>query len=215
LEAELLLRVAADPAAISQLTRDEICILLADPQPPAWSFAEAARRTDEHTIACLFAHPEAEPEVLESAIGSDVRRLERFEWHAQVKAKMPKLSECLANLMPEPGPLPPLPARLRERLEPHLAPLCRQALIAGSETSNRASRTPRVSLSYRPLCPFLFLGDFLHYLGCPGLPYLGERPILAKVALALNPLQPLTPYRHDADLRVRRAARERMSWHEP
>lgn len=67
---------------------------------------------------------------------------------------------------------------------------------------------------YAPLARFLLLEDFLHYLTYTPVATPRDLPVTAKVALALNPKQPLEPYTGDADVRVRLAAKERGSWNE-
>ena len=233
MRAELLLRVAADPNAIGRLEGSELCDLIAEPGPPAWTFEEAARRrTDERVMAHLFSHPRAKPDLLKGAVAYDRNRLGRLDWHVAVYRGPPlTLATCLAVVVPEVVATKLTDARLERLLVVNLSPLCLMFLrpvlrdpdahallaqrleaageIAGVNADASILKLPR---SYSPLATFLLLGDFLYYLECGPVAAPNDLPVMAKVALALNCRQPLEPYLKDADLRVRRAAKERSQW---
>ncbi len=208
MRAELLLRIAADLNAVGQLTNDELCELLTDASPPAWAFEEAARRTgDERVLAHLVSHPKTNAEVLERALRFNTSFLDRLEHHVNVcERKQLEPSDIFANLIPEEVKQPLNNERLEHFLASYLPPLCLEYL---SKKSPEKLDIPR---TYSPLARFILLGDFVHHLGCALVETPNDLPVLAKVALALNPHQSLEPYLNDADIRVRRAAKERASW---
>ena len=65
---------------------------------------------------------------------------------------------------------------------------------------------------YSPLARFVLLGDFLYCLTGEVKQNPRDLPVMAKVAFALNVKQPLESFLEDADVRVRLAAKERLSW---
>lgn len=210
MRAELLLRVAADPASVHDLTTVELCTLLAEASPPAWVFEEAARRRGEHRVtAHLFSHPEAEVRVLEKAFSSSHSLLlDRLRWHLCFSQEpWPELADTFADLMPEEVAAVG-DRRLAALLRAHLPSLCTECLREAKGKSRSHART------YSPLARFLLLSDFLHYLECDPVLSPNDLPVMAKVALALNTRQSLEPFLNDADLRVRRAAKERRAWTE-
>ena len=233
--AELYLRVAADPNAMRSLTQAELGELLAEPVPPLWVFTEAARRRHDVTVmARLFAHPEAPRDVLRQAVGSDAKRLERFEHHVNVYAgPLPTLKASLQRVLPEDGEKRLSPAQ-EQLVVSTLSPQCLLRLWCSvrssaaqtlthqrlkEELGNEAWFTPCTTSvplprTYSPFSRFLLLGDFLHYLTCKIVQHPHDLPVLAKVALALNPQQPLAPQLEAADVRVRVAAKERKTWSE-
>ena len=231
--AELYLRVAADPNAVGSLTAAELGELLAEPVPPLWVFTEAARRRYEGGVmAQLFAHPKAPRELLRQAVGSDAKRLERFEHHVNVYTGPPHpLGPCLSRVVPERALAQLSPAQER-LLAQQLAPHCLQALrpslrceraratlderaavLAGDfyKLAPDARTTPRYT---EPFARFLLLGDFLSFLTCPAPEPIDNLPVLAKIALALGEQESWKQYLNDADVRVRAAAEERKSWSE-
>ncbi len=210
MQAELILRVAADPNAIGKLEGNELCELLAEAEPPTWVFVEAARRRlDERVIAHLFSHSEAGTEVLERAFTCNTALLDRFKHHLNVFEGELELSEVFANIVPEELGVSIQHPILAALLEANLSPLCLYFLDKA-----RTKRTKDETRAYIPLSRFLLLGDFLSYLSCGPVATPNDLPVMAKVALALNPQQPLEPYLKDADLRVRCAAKERSRWNE-
>ena len=235
--AELYLRVAADPNAVGSLTAAELGELLAEPVPPLWVFTEAARRRHDATVlARLFSHPKAPRELLRQAVGSDAKRLERFEHHVNVYTGLPPpLGPYLSRVVPERALAQLSPAQ-EQLLAQQLAPHCLQALRP-SLRCERAKATAKATLDERAAAPagdfyklapdakaaprytepfarFLLLGDFLAYLTCSTQELTDNLPVLAKVALALGEQGSLERYLNDADVRVRAAAEERKSWSE-
>lgn len=233
--AELVLRVAADPNALKGLNTEELRELLAESEPPRWVFTEAARRfCDEAVMACFFAHPKAPPELLRKAVGSVPYRLERFQHHvAGYTGPRPTLQTVLSQVIPESvefrlSPLQQtlivrtLPPRCLLRLEPLISNGAAKVILyrrLKTELGNDAFYLPYAARLEPPrpyswAAQFLLLGDFLYYLTLKDTPELRELPVLARVALALNSLQPLGPYLGAADVRVRMAGEERKVWSE-
>ena len=231
--AELYLRVAADPNAVGSLTAAELGELLAEPVPPLWVFTEAARRRHDATVlARLFSHPKAPRDLLRQAVGSDAKRLERFEHHVNVyTGPPPPLGPCLSWVVPERALAQLSPAQ-EQLLAQQLAPHCLQALRP-SLRCERAKATldergaipagdfyklaPEARIAPRytePFARFVLLGDFLSYLTCSVQEPIDNLPVLAKVALALGEQRSWEQYLNDADVRVRAAAEERKSWSE-
>ncbi len=231
--AELYLRIAADPNAVRGLTAVELGELFTEPVPPLWVFTEAARRRHDVTVmAQLFSHPEAPRELLRAAVGSDAKRLERFEHHVAVYTGLPPtLASILSRIVPEWEGANLSPAQ-EMLLAVQLAPICWQALYPSLRTAEakatlgkclglptkgfyhpklKAATLPR---HIDPFSQFLLLGDFFYYLTCPPYETVCDLPVLARVALALNEQQPLAGHLGDADVRVRAAAEERKSWSE-
>ncbi len=208
MRAELLLRIAADPNAVGALTSGELCELLADASPPAWVFDEAAKRTgDEQVLSHLVSHPKTNAEILESALRFNTSFLDRLEHHVNVcEGTQLEPSDIFVNLIPEEVTQPLNGERLKRFLASHLPPLCLEYLLKVSLEKLDIPRT------YSPLARFILLGDFFCYLECALVETPNDLPVLAKVALALNPRQPLEPYLSNADIRVRKAAKERASW---
>lgn len=209
MRAELILRIAADPSAVSKLSSDELCLLLSETTPPAWVFEEVARRrNDERVIAHLFSHPAVEVRVLERAFSSNnPLLLDRLRWHIRFSERTPELADVFAHLIPEDIASDENAKRL-DWLEAHCSPLYLSGLAA------EMGEVPERPRHYAPLARFLLLNDFLHYLECDLVSAPNDLPVMAKVALALNRRQPLHPFLNDADLRVRRAAQERQAWNE-
>ena len=231
--AELYLRVAADPNAVGSLTATELGELFAEPVPPLWVFTEAARRRHDATVmAQLFSHPEAPRNLLWQTVGSDAKRLERFNFHVAVYLEPPPtLASILSRIVPEWEKANLSPAQ-EMLLAVQLAPICWQALYPSLRTAEakatldkclglptkgfyhpklKAATLPR---HIDPFSQFLLLGDFFYYLTCPPYETVCDLPVLARVALALNEQQPLAGHLGDADVRVRAAAEERKSWSE-
>ena len=161
-------------------------------------------------LAYLVSHPKASAELLELALRFNTSFLDRLEHHVNVyNGKGLKFSDIFANLIPEEVTRPLDDGRLKPFLASHLSPLCLKCL--SSEVSSEKLDIPRI---YFPLARFILLSDFVYYLGCAFVQVPHNLPVLAKVALALNPHQLLEPYLTNADVRVRRAAKERASWTE-
>ena len=229
MRAELLLRLASDPDAIRNPENAELRELLAEPKPPDWVFAEAARRTNnEKIMAHLFSHPAADVDLLKKTLEYDTKLLDRFKHRAEVFEGKPELSTILANVIPEASGLTFAEHPSRLLLE-QLSPLCvkylygdNQADVAevhhSPDNEHEASTvlaTPDISeipRRYSPLARVIILGDFLYYLSAEDDFETRDLPILAQVALALNPKQPLEPFLKNADIRIRLAARKRQSW---
>lgn len=228
---ELVLRVAADPNAVRNLSAAELRELLAELEPPQWVFTEAARRTYDATVmARLFSHPKVPPQLLRQAVGSDPNRLERFQHHVAVyTGPRPTLAAVLKQVIPESVHIRLSPSRQRHMvgaLSPQcllrLAPLVSNGVAKGildrrleTELGNDAWYSPCAATSPPPrayswAAQFLLLSDFLYYLTLKDAAEVPELPVLARVALALNTHQPLKPNLLDADVRVRLAAEERI-----
>ncbi len=233
MQAEHLLRIAADPNAVTTLTSEDLRALLAEARPPRWVFEEAARRTDdERVMAHLFSHPVAKPELLRQAVRYDLNRFERLNHNVAVVADPPPtLKTSFNRVIPEIVNADLTPSQ-EHLLVTHLSPPCLVVLrpmLCSQEactlvkqqlenvtddlsTTKLGFTTVRLPRKYAPFARFLLLGDFLHHLTCARVETPRDLPVLAKVALALNGQQPLTPYLEDADVRVRIAAKERERW---
>lgn len=233
MQAELILRIAADPNAVKDLETSELCELLAEAKPPQWVLEEAARRTgNEKVLAHLFSHPKANAVLLESALGYNTSLLDRLKHHINVFEREIELLDIFANVVPEVISTPLRTPRLECLLAEYLSPLCLKYLefIDTEARFIQERRLPKandgaacvflevdplkldIPRGYAPLARFVLLGDFLYCLA--GEVKLNPRdlPVMAKVALALNVKQPLEPFLEDADVRVRLAAKERLSW---
>lgn len=231
--AELYLRIAADPNAVGSLTAAELGELLAEPVPPLWVFTEAARRRhDASVIAQLFSHPEAPRYLLWQAVGSDPKRLERFDHHVAVyTGPLPPLALVLSRVVPE-WVKADLGFAQETLLAAQLASHCLQVLYPSLRSAEaKTTLDERLGLPAKgfyhpkltartvprtvdPFARFLLLGDFSYYLTCPSIESNYGLPVLVKVALALNEQQTLERHLADADVRVRAAAKERMGWNE-
>lgn len=215
-----MLRIAANPNAVGSLSPAELCELLAEDTSPAWVFEEAARRTDDRVLACLFSHPNADPSLLERAVGTDTGLLNRLNHHVNVWAGAASLGYAFGSIVPEAPFTFVGEVRVEKLLTTHLPPLCPEYLIGRDVLQRRDELKDEVERpveldaprGYAPLARFLLLGDFVHYLTCEPVATPRDLPVTAKVALALNTRQPLEPYTGDADVRVRLAAKERRSW---
>lgn len=234
MQAELVLRIAADPHAVAKLEGNELCELLATPSPPAWVFDEAARRSgDSQVLAHLFSQPAASARLLTSALTYNTNLLDRLSHHLTVFEGELELSGVFTNVVPEAVRQPLGDARVALLLAQHLSPWCLrylsfadaraqmvqktrlQAWEPGQDTSVQLEVKPNqlaLPRVYSPLARFVLLGDFLHYLSCPHVAEPRDLPVMAKVALALNPKQAFGSLLDDADVRVRLAARVRQSW---
>lgn len=183
-------------------------------------------------MAHPFSQPKAKPELLRRAICYNLNRRERLHHHIAVYAGPPSTLETIfRRVVPEVvrGDLTPSQEHL---LVTQLPPLCLVVLkstlcsqeacslveqrlkgvtddLSTMKLDSTAMHLPR---KYDPFTRFLLLGDFLHHLTRARAETPRDLPVLAKVALALNGQQLLTPYLEDADVRVRIAAKERQRW---
>ena len=201
---------------------------------PTGFFREAARRTgNAKVLAHLFSHQGASVEVLESALSYNTNLLDRLKYHVNVFERELESSDLFTNVVPEAISVSVSDPRLERLLAEYMSPLCLRYLeftdtearavqksrLPATDDDEEASVLPEVDLtkldiprSYAPLARFVLLGDFLYYLTSESEVTPRDIPVMAKVALALNTKQPLEPFLNDADVRVRLAAKERLSW---
>lgn len=106
MRAESMLRIAANPNAVSSLSTVELCELLAEDTPPAWVFEEAARRADDRVLAHLFSHPNADASLLERAVGTNTGLLDRLNHHVNVWAGAASLGYAFGSIVSEVPLLP-------------------------------------------------------------------------------------------------------------